>query len=107
VTDRSAARSALAKFGLAADHVARPPGSLSPGERTRATLAVLQVRGVNVLVLDEPTNHLDLEAVEQLEQAVEGFPGTLLLVTHDRRMLEAVGIDRVVEVDAGTVAERI
>jgi ATPase subunit of ABC transporter with duplicated ATPase domains len=65
------------------------------------------MRGVNVLVLDEPTNHLDLEAVEQLEQAVEGFPGTLLLVTHDRRMLEAVGIDRVVEVDAGKVTERI
>jgi ATPase subunit of ABC transporter with duplicated ATPase domains len=107
LTDRSAARSALAKFGLAADHVARPPGSLSPGERTRATLAVLQMRGVNVLVLDEPTNHLDLEAVEQLEQAVEGFAGTLLLVTHDRRMLEAVGIDRVVEVDAGKVTERI
>ena len=63
--------------------------------------------GVNCLVLDEPTNHLDLEAVEQLEQAVEGFAGTLLLVTHDRRMLEAVGIDRVVEVDAGKVTERI
>jgi ATPase subunit of ABC transporter with duplicated ATPase domains len=105
VADRSEARSVLAKFGLGPDHVVRPPGSLSPGERTRATLAVLQVRGVNLLVLDEPTNHLDLEAVEQLEQAVEGFPGTLVLVTHDRRLLEAVGVDRVVEVDAGTVRE--
>jgi ATPase subunit of ABC transporter with duplicated ATPase domains len=106
VDDRAMARSALAKFGLAADHVARPPESLSPGERTRATLAVLAVRGVNVLVLDEPTNHLDLEAVEQLEQAVEGFAGTLVLVTHDRRMLEGVGIDRVVAVDAGSVREQ-
>ena len=106
VDDRAAARSALAKFGLAADHVSRPPESLSPGERTRATLAVLAVRGVNALVLDEPTNHLDLEAVEQLEQAVEGFTGTLVLVTHDRRMLEAVGIDRVVAVDAGSVREQ-
>jgi ATPase subunit of ABC transporter with duplicated ATPase domains len=106
VDDRAAARSALAKFGLAADHVSRPPESLSPGERTRATLAVLAVRGVNVLVLDEPTNHLDLEAVEQLEQAVEGFEGTLVLVTHDRRMLDTVGIDRVVVVDAGTVREQ-
>jgi ATPase subunit of ABC transporter with duplicated ATPase domains len=105
VDDRAAARSALAKFGLA-DYVSRPPESLSPGERTRATLAVLAVRGVNVLVLDEPTNHLDLEAVEQLEQAVEGFTGTLALVTHDRRMLEAVGIDRVVAVDAGRVREQ-
>jgi ATPase subunit of ABC transporter with duplicated ATPase domains len=66
---------------------------------------VLQVRGVNVLVLDEPTNHLDLEAVEQLEQAIEGFGGTLVLVTHDRTMLEAVGIDRVVEVVDGRVTE--
>jgi len=106
VDDRAMARSALAKFGLAADHVSRPPGSLSPGERTRATLAVLAVRGVNVLVLDEPTNHLDLEAVEQLEQAVEGFAGTLVLVTHDRRMLDTVGIDRVVAVDAGSVREQ-
>jgi ATPase subunit of ABC transporter with duplicated ATPase domains len=105
VADRSEARSALAKFGLGPDHVVRPPASLSPGERTRATLAVLQVRGVNLLVLDEPTNHLDLEAVEQLEQAVEDFPGTLVLVTHDRRLLEAVGVDRVIEVDAGAVQE--
>jgi ATPase subunit of ABC transporter with duplicated ATPase domains len=104
--DRAAARSALAKFGLAADHVSRAPESLSPGERTRATLAVLAVRGVNVLVLDEPTNHLDLEAVEQLELAVEGFAGTLVLVTHDRRMLDTVGIDRVVAVDAGEVREQ-
>jgi ATPase subunit of ABC transporter with duplicated ATPase domains len=104
--DRAAARSALAKFGLAAEHVERPPESLSPGERTRATLAVLQVRGVNVLVLDEPTNHLDLEAVEQLERALDGFAGTLILVTHDRALLEAVGIERVIEVADGRVHER-
>ena len=106
VDDRAEARSALAKFGLSAEHVERAPDSLSPGERTRATLAVLQVRGVNVLVLDEPTNHLDLEAVEQLEQAIEAFAGTLVLVTHDRTMLDAVGIDRVVEVVDGLVIER-
>ncbi len=106
VVERSEARSTLAKFGLSAEHVERPVASLSPGERTRATLAVLQTRGVNVLVLDEPTNHLDLEAVEQLEQAIDGFAGTLVLVTHDRRLLDAVGIDRVVEVEAGQVRER-
>jgi ATPase subunit of ABC transporter with duplicated ATPase domains len=106
VEDRAAARSALAKFGLAADHVERSPRSLSPGERTRATLAALQIRGVNTLVLDEPTNHLDLEAVEQLEAALESFGGTLLLVTHDRRLLEAVGIGRVVTVADGHVTER-
>jgi ATPase subunit of ABC transporter with duplicated ATPase domains len=100
------ARSVLAKFGLGAEHVLRPPGSLSPGERTRASLAVLQARGVNLLVLDEPTNHLDLPAIEQLEQALLGYAGTLILVTHDRRLFEAVGIDRVVDVAGGVVRER-
>ncbi len=100
------ARSVLAKFGLSADHVLRPPESLSPGERTRATLAALQARGVNLLVLDEPTNHLDLPAIEQLEQALQTFGGTLVLVTHDRRLLETVGIDRVIDVADGSVRER-
>jgi ATPase subunit of ABC transporter with duplicated ATPase domains len=96
-------RTLLAKFGLRADHVLRPAGTLSPGERTRAALALLQARGVNVLVLDEPTNHLDLPAIEQLEQALADYPGTLLLVTHDRRMLEAVRTTRRIEVAAGRV----
>jgi ATPase subunit of ABC transporter with duplicated ATPase domains len=98
-------RTLLAKFGLRADHVLRPAGTLSPGERTRAALALLQARGVNVLVLDEPTNHLDLPAIEQLEQALADYPGTLLLVTHDRRMLEAVHTTRRFVVDAGRVSE--
>jgi ATPase subunit of ABC transporter with duplicated ATPase domains len=98
-------RTLLAKFGLRADHVLRPAGTLSPGERTRAALALLQARGVNVLVLDEPTNHLDLPAIEQLEQALADYPGTLLLVTHDRRMLEAVHTTRRFEVEAGRVRE--
>ncbi|MEY2463560.1 MAG: hypothetical protein QOH64_1698 [Acidimicrobiaceae bacterium] len=90
------ARSLLAKFGLGAEHVARTASSLSPGERTRAVLALLMARGVNCLVLDEPTNHLDLPAIEQLEQALDTYDGTLLLVTHDRRLLEAVHVDRTV-----------
>ncbi|KAM9866880.1 Energy-dependent translational throttle protein EttA [Leucobacter aridicollis] len=98
-------RTLLAKFGLKADHVLRPAGDLSPGERTRAGLALLQARGVNVLVLDEPTNHLDLPAIEQLEQALEGYEGALLLVTHDRRMLNTVRLDRRWHVDAGAVSE--
>ena len=98
-------RTLLAKFGLKADHVNRPVDELSPGERTRAGLALLQARGVNVLVLDEPTNHLDLPAIEQLEQALESYDGTLLLVTHDRRMLDAVQIDRHWHVDAGRLTE--
>ncbi|QCU79320.1 ABC-F family ATP-binding cassette domain-containing protein [Citricoccus sp. SGAir0253] len=98
-------RTLLAKFGLRADHVDRPVDELSPGERTRAGLALLQARGVNLLVLDEPTNHLDLEAIEQLEQALETYDGALLLVTHDRRMLEAVRTDRRWVVEAGRVTE--
>jgi ATPase subunit of ABC transporter with duplicated ATPase domains len=98
-------RTLLAKFGLRADHVNRPVDELSPGERTRAGLALLQARGVNVLVLDEPTNHLDLAAIEQLEQALESYNGTLLLVTHDRRMLATVRTDRRWRVEAGRVTE--
>jgi ATPase subunit of ABC transporter with duplicated ATPase domains len=96
-------RTLLAKFGLRAAHVMRSAATLSPGERTRAALALLQGRGVNLLVLDEPTNHLDLPAIEQLESALDGYPGTLLLVTHDRRMLDAVRTDRHVRVEDGKV----
>jgi ATPase subunit of ABC transporter with duplicated ATPase domains len=88
------ARTLLAKFGLGAQHVIRPGTSLSPGERTRAELATFQARGVNLLVLDEPTNHLDLPAIEQLEEAIESFGGTIILVSHDRRMLEQVRLTR-------------
>jgi ATPase subunit of ABC transporter with duplicated ATPase domains len=96
-------RTLLAKFGLRAAHVLRPAGTLSPGERTRAALALLQARGVNLLVLDEPTNHLDLPAIQQLESALATYPGTLLLVTHDRRMLEAVTVSRRIEVAGGGI----
>jgi ATPase subunit of ABC transporter with duplicated ATPase domains len=98
------ARSLLAKFGLASEHVARPAVSLSPGERTRAVLALLMARGVNCLVLDEPTNHLDLPAIEQLEQALDTFEGTVILVSHDRRLFDSVRIDRRIEV--ATLARR-
>jgi ATPase subunit of ABC transporter with duplicated ATPase domains len=91
------ARSLLAKFGLGADAVTRPTSSLSPGERTRAELAAFGVLGVNFLVLDEPTNHLDLPAIEQLESALGAFEGTLLLVSHDRRLLERVEVTKRVE----------
>ncbi|MEU9043887.1 MULTISPECIES: ABC-F family ATP-binding cassette domain-containing protein [unclassified Kitasatospora] len=98
-------RTLLAKFGLKAVHVMRPAGTLSPGERTRAALALLQARGVNLLVLDEPTNHLDLAAIEQLESALGSYTGTLLLVTHDRRMLDTVAVNRRIEVRDGRVHE--
>jgi ATPase subunit of ABC transporter with duplicated ATPase domains len=93
-------RTILAKFGLGADHVIRQAASLSPGERTRARLAELQARSVNLLVLDEPTNHLDIEAIEQLEIALAGYQGALVLVSHDRRFLEHVASSR--EIALGT-----
>jgi ATPase subunit of ABC transporter with duplicated ATPase domains len=98
-------RTLLAKFGLSSDHVGRPAESLSAGERTRAALALLQAREVNLLVLDEPTNHLDLPAIEQLEEALDSFGGTVLLVTHDRRMLETVRVNRRWHLDGGTLTE--
>jgi ATPase subunit of ABC transporter with duplicated ATPase domains len=101
----SEARSILAKFGLGADHVLRRADELSPGERTRASLAVLMSNGSNLLVLDEPTNHLDLPAIEQLEQALGTWDGTLLLVTHDRRFLDRVRIDRTIDLtELGRIA---
>ncbi|HEU4912067.1 MAG TPA: ATP-binding cassette domain-containing protein, partial [Actinomycetes bacterium] len=103
--DVPAARTLLAKFGLGADDVLRPVGSLSSGERTRADLALLLARQANLLVLDEPTNHLDLAAIEALEQGLSAYDGTVLLVTHDRRLLERVGSTRRVEVDGGRVRE--
>ncbi|MFN8168785.1 MAG: ABC-F family ATP-binding cassette domain-containing protein [Candidatus Nanopelagicales bacterium] len=98
-------RTLLAKFGLGSDQVNRTADSLSPGERTRAALALLQAEGVNLLVLDEPTNHLDLPAIEQLEEALDAFDGTVLLVTHDRRMLDTVRLTRRWHVESGQVTE--
>jgi ATPase subunit of ABC transporter with duplicated ATPase domains len=97
-------RTLLAKFGLRADQVGSLVSRLSPGERTRAALALLQARGVNLLVLDEPTNHLDLPAIEQLEQALEGYDGALLLVSHDRRLLGNVRLDQRWHVEDGIVS---
>ena len=94
--DLSESRSVLAKFGLTADAVSRPTATLSPGERTRALLALFQASGVNFLILDEPSNHLDLPALEQLEEALDSYDGTLLLVTHDRALLESMRITRTI-----------
>ena len=92
-----AARTLLAKFALGPDDIDRPAPSLSPGERTRAGLALLSARGVNCLILDEPTNHLDLEAIEELETALETYEGCLVVVTHDRRFLSRLAVTRTME----------
>ncbi len=78
----------------------KPVTALSGGERRRLTLALVVASGANLLVLDEPTNHLDLESREALEAALEAFPGTVLLVTHDRALLDAVS-GRVLAIESG------
>jgi ATPase subunit of ABC transporter with duplicated ATPase domains len=96
-------RTLLAKFALGANDVVRPTARLSPGERTRAVLALLMAQGTNLLVLDEPTNHLDLAAIEQLEIALDAFKGTVILVTHDRALLSHVRLDRTIALERGRI----
>jgi ATP-binding cassette subfamily F protein 3 len=85
------ARALLGSFLFSGEEAEKPLAGLSGGERRRLSLAVLYASGANVLILDEPTNHLDLESREALEDALTAFPGTLLLVSHDRALLDAVG----------------
>jgi len=94
-----------ADVGFTEADLGRGVDTLSGGERGRLELAKVLVRQPDLLLMDEPTNHLDLAAIEQLESALANYPGTLLLVTHDRRMLEAVQTTRRLSVDDGKVTE--
>ena len=84
----------LGRFGFSGDEAQRRPESLSGGERARVALAMLVLSQPNLLVLDEPTNHLDVESIEALEDAIESYEGTIVLVSHDRALLRSV-VDRV------------
>ena len=80
----------LGRFGFSGDEAQRKAATLSGGERARVALAMLMLQRANLLVLDEPTNHLDVETIEVLEDAIENFEGTVILVSHDRAMLRAL-----------------
>jgi ATP-binding cassette, subfamily F, member 3 len=87
---RGQIQSHLARFGFSGDEVQRRSDTLSGGERARVALAIMMLEGANLLILDEPTNHLDVESIEALEDAVERYPGSVLLVSHDRALLRAL-----------------
>ena len=80
----------LGRFGFSGDEVQRRADTLSGGERARVALAMLMLSRANLLILDEPTNHLDVESIEALEDAIEQYEGTVLLVSHDRELLRTL-----------------
>jgi ATP-binding cassette subfamily F protein 3 len=92
--ERRQVQSHLARFGFSGDEVQRNAASLSGGERARVGLAMIVLSRANLLILDEPTNHLDVESIESLEDALDAYPGTILLVSHDRELLRSL-VDRV------------
>jgi ATP-binding cassette subfamily F protein 3 len=96
------ARALLGRFLFSGDEAEKPLDGLSGGERRRLSVAILVHSGANVLILDEPTNHLDIESREALEDALQEFQGSLLLVSHDRALLDAVG-SRTVAFEEGTL----
>ncbi|MCW3016920.1 MAG: family ATP-binding cassette protein [Solirubrobacterales bacterium] len=95
------ARALLGRFLFSGETAEKPVDGLSGGERQRLSLAILVSSGANVLILDEPTNHLDLESREALEDALKNFEGALILVSHDRALLEAVGTRTIAVQDYG------
>jgi ATP-binding cassette subfamily F protein 3 len=101
---RGAVQGHLGRFGFSGDSVLRTAGTLSGGERARMALALMMLEGSNLLIFDEPTNHLDVESIEELEDAIDGFEGTVILVSHDRALLRAL-VTRVWVLHAGRITD--
>ncbi len=97
------ARNLLAQFHFTGDEVFKRLRDLSAGERIRLELTRMAAGGANLLVLDEPTSHLDLPAIEQLELALQRYPGAIVAVSHDRAFLDRVGFERVYETRGGSL----
>src|SRR5690606_8837917 len=100
--ERGAIQGHLGMVQFSGDEVMRSASSLSGGELARVALAMMMLEGANLLVFDEPTNHLDVESIEELEDAIERFPGTVVLVSHDRELLRKL-VTRVWELRDGTI----
>src|SRR5436309_1682403 len=100
------ARALLGRFLFSGEEVEKPVAELSGGERRRLSLSIIVQSNANLLILDEPTNHLDLESREALEDALKSFPGSLLLVSHDRALLDAVGA-RTIAIEDGTLRSHL
>ncbi|HEY5119744.1 MAG TPA: ATP-binding cassette domain-containing protein, partial [Anaerolineales bacterium] len=94
----------LGRFLFTADDAGKKVRDLSGGEKARVQMARLMLQGANFLLLDEPTNHLDIASAEQLEEALEDFEGTLLVVSHDRYFLDNVA-DRILELQDGRITD--
>lgn len=93
----------LARFNIKKEKADSLPNALSPGQRVRALLAGVVARGANFLILDEPTNHLDIPASNELQSALKEYDGTIVVVTHDRELIEALGNKRIVVIDKGKI----
>src|SRR3989344_9391962 len=104
IYDRDAVAERLAQFQFSPDILNDKISTFSPGERVRLIFALMSALGINVLLLDEPTNHLDLEMIEALEEALEGYGGTIILITHDRRFLERVRFTERYMLDKGMLS---
>jgi len=103
--DQTNARRLLNRFGFSAYDVQLAIQNLSPGEKSRLILATLMAQEINCLLLDEPTNHLDPEALDRLEQALKEFSGTIIMVSHDRYLIDQIDVTKTYLMENGKLSD--